>query len=398
MKFLPSHSQLCSVFTAFVFVCSAVALQAQAYSSLVTPGPSGKLVYSGYANEAQTSTGNQMIDFSHAGYKGGGVAIPWVPVELELSPVAGNDDDHARIQAAIDSLSAMPLSPAGFRGALLLRAGTYNVSQTLLIASNGVVIRGEGQGVAGTVISFTATVQDDLFDFTGSSGWTKSAGTETAITDMLVPSGVRTFNVASATGLSIGDRIIVNRTPNQAWIDLLGMAQWGWTYGDYASETPRRITAINGNTITVDAPLVHAIETQYGGGKIYRYQFDGALQQVGIERLRMESSFTSSTDEAHGWSAVLFRKTANAWARQVTAKYFGYSCVDIREDSLNITVEDCAQLDPKSIITGGRRYSFRIDDSSFILMQRCYAEKGRHDFVTQSNTAGPNAFVDGLAE
>ncbi|WP_338690115.1 hypothetical protein [Haloferula helveola] len=379
-------------------VLSASVTGAGTGSSLVYPGPGGQLEYAGYANEGQASTGNRMIDFSMAGYRGGGVAIPWVPVEIELDPVPGGGDDHARIQAAIDTLSAMPLSPAGFRGTLLLKAGNYNVSETLHINASGVVIRGEGQGSGGTVIHFTATAQDDLFEFTGSSRWTKVSAGETTIADPLVPSGVRSFGVVSAAGFSVGDRIIINRTPNQAWIDLLDMAQWGWTTGAYTSDLPRVITAIDGNTITVDAPLTHAIESQYGGAEVYRYTFDGAIRNVGIEGLRIESAYTSDTDEDHGWSAVMFRKVENAWARNITANYFGYACVDIRDDSLFVTVEDCAQLDPKSQITGSRRYSFRIDDSSFILFQRCYTEKGRHDYVTQSNTAGPNVFVDSLAE
>jgi hypothetical protein len=38
-----------------------------------------------------------MIDFSWAGYMGGGVAIPWVPVAITLDPVTGTGDDHPRI-------------------------------------------------------------------------------------------------------------------------------------------------------------------------------------------------------------------------------------------------------------------------------------------------------------
>ena len=378
--------------------CGTLALSGQNHSSLVYPGPDGSLVYAGYANQDQTSTGNRMIDFSHAGYQGGGVAIPLVPVEATLDPVAGEGDDYSRIQSAIDQVSALPLSSAGFRGAVLLRAGTYYVSQSLRIEADGVVIRGEGQGADGAVIQFTATQQDDLFEFFGSGGWTKIAGTAAAITDTLVPSGVRSFDVESTSGFAVGDRLMVRRTPNQAWIDLLEMGRYGWTPTGYISETPRRITAIDGNTITVDAPLVHAIESQSGGGDVYRYHFDGALRQVGIENIRLKSSFVSDTDEAHGWSAVQFRQTENAWARRVTARHFGYSCIDIRDESQFITVEDCAQLDPKSKISGGRRYSFRIDDASFVLMQRCYAREGRHDYVTQSKTAGPNVFVDSLAE
>jgi len=381
-----------------IAICASSWLHGQGLSSLVYPGADGRLVYEGYANQGQSSTGNLMIDFSHAGYMGGGVAIPWVPVEAILDPLPGDGDDYARIQDAIDAVSALPLSSAGFRGAVLLRAGTYNVSQSLRIEVDGIVIRGEGQHEAGTVIQFTATIQDDLFEFFGSSGWLKISGTETPISDPLVPSGTRSFDVGSTAGLSVGDRLMVERRPNQAWIDLLEMGQYGWTPANYRSESPRFITAIDGNTITVDTPLVHAIESQYGGGQVYRYTFNGALRQVGIENIRLESSFTSATDEDHGWSAVVLRKVENGWARRVTARHFGFAAINIQDDSQFITVEDCAQLDPKSIIDGGRRYSFNLDDSSFVLMQRCYTRGGRHDYVTGSGTVGPNVFVDCLAE
>ena len=382
--------------TASLYALTSAYLGAQT-SSLVFPGPDGKLDYAGYANEGQTSADNLMIDFSRAGYGGGGVAIPWVPVDLELSPTAGNGDDYARIQAAIDTVSNLPLSPSGFRGTLLLKAGAYNVSETLSITASGVVIRGEGQGSDGTVITFTATVQDHLFEFEGSSGWNEIGGTDTPITDARVPCGVNTFNVGSAANFSIGDRIIVHRTPNQTWIDFLEMGQWGWTASGYRSWSPRTITAISGNQITLDAPLVHAIESQYGGGEIYRYNFD-SISQVGIERIRLESAFTSATDEDHGWDAVQFRRAENAWARQVTAKYFGHSCVFVDERSQHVTVEDCAMLDPKSIITGQRRYSFLLDDSCYALVQRCYTDEGRHDYITDSKMGGPSVFVDSLAE
>lgn len=393
------HKALTIAATGFLsLILPSVYLEGQAFSSLVYPGVGGQLEYSGYANEGQVSTGNRMIDFSHAGYMGGGVAIPWIPAAVALDPIPGGGDDHARIQEAIDFVATLPMSPAGFRGAVMLRAGTYDVSKTLIIDAGGIVIRGEGQHEGGTVVNFTATVQDNLFEFSGSGGWSRISGSTSSIADAVVPSGVRSFNVDSTAGYMVGDRLMIRRTPNQAWIDLLQMGQWGWTASSYTSQTPRTITQIDGNTITVDAPLVHAIESQYGGGEVTRYHFDGAVRQVGIELLRMESAHTSATDENHGWNAIQFRQVENAWVRQVTARYFGYSCVKIISQSLYVTVEDCAQLDPVSIITGGRRYSFIIDDSSFILVQRCYTSEGRHDYVTQSKTTGPTAFVDCLAE
>ncbi len=382
-------------FVVFIQLSSSVSAQV---SSLVSIGESGKLEYSGYANEGQNNADNTVIDFSRAGYMGGGVAIPYVPAVTELQPTAGTQDDYPRIQAAIDAVSNRPLSPAGFRGAILLRAGTYNVSQTLRITASGIVIRGEGQQTSGTVVRFTATTKDNLFEFSGTTGWNEIGNTPSTIAASPVPCGASSLEVDSASQFGVGDRVIVNRTPNQNWIDLLEMAQWGWDWETYASPTPRTIIAIDGNRISFDAPVVHAIESRYGGGEVFRYQFDGAIRQVGIERLRLVSSFTSDTDEDHGWDAVKFERTENAWARQITSRFFGYSCVYVDNRCQFVTVEDCAQIDPKSILTGGRRYSFVVDDSTYILFQRCYADNGRHDFVTHSRTAGPVVFLDCLAE
>ena len=67
-----------------------------------TDGPDGKLVYK------TTKFGDRIMDFSHAGYMGGGVALPDVPVKKTIEP-SGGEDDTALIQAAIDEVSALPL-------------------------------------------------------------------------------------------------------------------------------------------------------------------------------------------------------------------------------------------------------------------------------------------------
>src|SRR6476619_4480921 len=57
-----------------------------ATSSWVYPGPDGKLVYK------TTPAGDKIMDFSHAGYMGGGVAIPDVPVKITVKPEGREDD------------------------------------------------------------------------------------------------------------------------------------------------------------------------------------------------------------------------------------------------------------------------------------------------------------------
>ena len=76
------------------------------------------------------ANGDRLVDFSHAGYAGGGAAIPTVPARVLVKPVEG--DATAMIQAAIEKVGAMPAGSGGFRGAVLLAPGTYAVSYTHL--------------------------------------------------------------------------------------------------------------------------------------------------------------------------------------------------------------------------------------------------------------------------
>ncbi|MEX0330582.1 MAG: carbohydrate binding domain-containing protein [Puniceicoccaceae bacterium] len=366
-------------------------------SSLVYYNSSNELEYAPYANRGQSNLENHLPDFSHSGYMGGGVALPDVPIVMILEPVEG--DNHAHIQGTIDTVAGFPLNESGFRGAILLKAGLYPISQSLNISSSGIVLRGEGQYPAqsgGTELYATGTEQYDLVRFTGSSS-TRITGSTTVITDEFVGSGATSFTVGDASGLAVGDLIRITMKPNSDWIDLLGTAQYGWTPDSYELKYERFITAIEGNLVTVHAPLVQPIEQRYGGAEVVGIDPFGRISQCGIENLWMRSAYTSATDESHAWSAVRFQQTDDCWARNITAQHFGYACV-ILEYANYTTVQDSAMLDPISQITGGRRYSFNINNGSFNLFQRCYARGGRHDAVTGSRVAGPNTFLDVLGE
>ncbi len=353
----------------------------------------GTLWYGLYANQDQDDAIHRLPDYSYAGYRRGGVTIPDVPVAATVSP--GSGDDRARIQDAIDTVSAMAPDAEGHRGAVLLLAGTYEVGDTLEIQAGGVVLRGEGQGSDGTILVATRAEQHDFIVVRGSgTGLGEVEGTRTDITSSVVPVGSKSFAVASASGFSVGDLVGVLRTPNQSWIDELDMGQWGWTTSSYTIGHVRRIAAIEGDTITVDIPLVDTMEDQYGGGALFRADLSGRIAEVGVEDLRLVSEYDGAEDEAHGWSAVVLRRATNSWVRRVTAVHFGYAAVSINEESSFNTVEECAHLEPVSIITGGRRYSFNLSDGIGNLFQRCYSEESRHDFVSGARTTGPNVWLD----
>jgi hypothetical protein len=380
------------------------------YSAWVFPGPDGRLEYK------KDPKGNQVPDFSNAGYGGGGLALPSVPTKMTLSPEP-TGDDGARIQAALDAVGALPLDANGIRGALLLKKGSYRIAGVITVKQSGVVLRGEGQGTDGTVLIATGAVQRSLVQVQGAGGLTEVAGSRHPITDDYVPVGAHTFHVDDASGFKVGDTVVVHRPSTQEWIDLLGMDACGatgtmydtedvngstcldnpWTPGSKDLKLDRVITAVAGNAITIDAPIVNAMEKTFGGGSLYKYSAPGRISQVGVENLRGDSEYTSPTDEMHGWNFILFQRVVNGWVRDITSIHYGYSAVNINNDSKWVTVQDSTCLDPISMITGGRRYSFNTDNSQMVLFQRCLSVEGRHDFVEGSNVPGPNVFLDSKA-
>ena len=384
-------------------------------SKLVYSGPDGRLVY------VPDEKGNIIPDFSHCGYMGGGVALPDVPVAMTVQPQVGGDDT-ARLQAAIDGVSARALDANGFRGTLLLKRGKYRIGGTLYIRASGVVLRGEGEGEDGTVLIATGTEQRTLIVFEGEGYAREVRGTRQAIVDDYVPVGTRIFSIVDASGFAVGDNIIVHRPSTAQWIAAIGMDRIDmrrhpdvrqWEPGTYDFRFDRTITAIEGNRITIDAPMGNAFEREYGGGWVYKYEYPERIEQVGIENLRGVSEFDDSEkdesredefiDEDHAWNFVVFSRVQNAWARNITSVHFGYACVKIGHhghggrDSKWITVQDCQCLDPVSQITGGRRYSFPIH-GQLSLVQRCYTRRGRHDYVLHDRAPGPNVFLDCTAD
>ncbi|MCA9540862.1 MAG: hypothetical protein KC620_18305, partial [Myxococcales bacterium] len=257
----------------------------------------GVLSYGQYANRgANEPAVHRLPDFSYAGYRGGGVALPDLPTVAELEGPSGGDD-RARIQAALDALADRAPGPDGFRGALRLGRGEWRVDGTLYLRGRGMVLRGDGQGRQGTRIVATRAEQHDLIVLQGEGrGLGEVAGTRQRITDARVPVGARQFTVASAVGFAVGDVIGVERTPNQRWIDTLDMGQWGWTPASYAIAHERRVVAVDGDRLTVEAPLVDAIEDRFGGGAAFVADVSGRISDVGVEDLRLISTFAGPED------------------------------------------------------------------------------------------------------
>src|SRR5687767_4507431 len=104
------------------FVTGICKAQSSAKSQWVYSNPQGKLTYK------TLDRGDKIMDFSHAGYMGGGAAIPSVPAKITLTPLTGDNTDA--IQKAIDEVSKMKMVN-GLRGTVVLKPGVYDCERPL---------------------------------------------------------------------------------------------------------------------------------------------------------------------------------------------------------------------------------------------------------------------------
>src|ERR1700730_4665475 len=196
-------------FTALIVLCLVrITLAAPPESEWVHPGADGKLVYK------STPRGDRILDYSFAGYRSGGVALPDVPVVKTLAP-SGAEDDSAAIQSALDEISARPMKD-GFRGTLLLQPGVFNCARPIVIKSAGVVLRGSGSTAGGgTTLNLTGAPHIGIS--IGSNAPSRPAGDTLAITDSYVPSGAASFQVADPAGFKAGDAILIHKPATPKW-------------------------------------------------------------------------------------------------------------------------------------------------------------------------------------
>lgn len=282
-----------SVYDSFQFTGMSADYVPAGQSFAAFLGAEGRMVYVG------DFRGNRILDFSNVGYMGGGVKIPDIRAKVVIEPEAG--DATARIQAAIDQVAQMPLDADGFRGAVLLKKGRYDVAGTITIRVGGIVLRGEGDKENGTLIYGSGNIARTLIDIGKGTGAVVDTASTKPITDLYVPAGARSFHVSDASAYRAGDKVMVRRIGNDRWIHEIGMdyiynrpnagaTQWSAFNLDF----DREITAVNGNTITVDAPIGNAIDSRWGGGTLSKYNDDGRIQQVGVENMRVDSDFDPS--------------------------------------------------------------------------------------------------------
>jgi hypothetical protein len=294
-----------------------------------------------------------------------------------------------------------------------MKAGRYRVSKAILLNASGVVLRGVGEesdSLTNTIIYATgdsASQPTVLIAGGGNTGSNSSAwsGASTSNVNIITDSvhvGDKTFQVADASQFSVGNNIVIFHPNTTTWLRAINFGGVPLSSGKpdtgissyWASQTipilyNRFITAITGNTITIDAPVFTTLVRSLSQSYIYKTNRSGILTKIGIENLRVDinNPFNDTPDKDgneknHAQDAIWLGKIEDVWVKHCTTLHFVQSGFKT-SIATRVTIDACSALDPISIITGERRYNFNTYIASqMILFSNCYARYARHACVS----------------
>ena len=318
------------------------------------------------------------MDYSTCGYHASEKNIPEVENIYRIT-CKGNMDHYAAIQQAIDKLSSMKPNKNGFRGAILLGSGDFNISKPLRISASGIVIRGEGRNKTNIIKKGVER---------GAAIYIEGK-TSTPETDKEVKAG---------------DRILISWVADKEWIASHkcndfggGLDYTGWKEGDINITWNRTLVSVNGDELQLDAPItMFGCKTNINAKDFTIARFDASneITECGIENLTISSEVNdwNPKDEDHCWTGIHVDNARDCWISYVNFKHFAGSAVNLQRGTSRITVQDCIAEEPVSEIGGWRRDVF-ITRGQQNLFQRCVSRQGIHDFAAGYCAAGPNAFV-----
>jgi len=356
----------------------------------VSIGPTGKLVYRTLPH------GDRILDFSYAGYMGGGVALPHVPGALTLAPSGG--DDTTAIQHAIDEVSALPLKD-GFRGAVLLKPGTFQCSQTITIAASGVVLRGSGPLADGTTIKMTGDPHVAIA--IAGKQQIQLLAQPAHITEPYVPSGAMSIALDDASQFAPGDSVRITRYTTPQWLRFMGMdgmvrdGQRETWVGDRIV-TLRTVAARQGNTLTLDVPLTDSYDRAYlppEGAEVAKVSVTGTIEQDALESLHIQAPPRHVAFDDPLFRAINLSGLRDGWIRDILVDDTTEG-IDAGPDTARITIENVAFRHTTTITSPAKPSDF-VARGTQLLILRCGSNGNDMMYViTGARNQGPNVVLD----
>ena len=365
-------------------------------SKLVSLSETNELVYH------KDKDGFVIPDFSYAGYCNANKGIPDVPIVLEIEPKQGDNTKY--IQEHIDYLGTLPIKEDGFRGALLLKEGIFEVYGTIYINDDGILLCGKGSeedSSKNTIILAKGNSPDkrDVIVMGNPEciKWTDKEEQKQHVTTPKINVGDVTFEIENADSYEVGDQIMIYHPCSQGWVEAVkyggvlapkkGEKDNRWTEGLLPIIYNRYITKIRNNEITIDAPVYYTLDNSLSQSYVYKPDMSGTIYNVGLENIRIDIEISGNKyDENHAWQSIRVQSAENGWVRNCVMFHFGQSGI-ITNYVSRFTIENCKAIDPIGKIEGERGYNFNAYIySQLILFKDCYARNGRHHYVSNGTT------------
>jgi len=380
------------IFRAALILLAAPTLLAQ-QSQWVHPNAQGQLVY------GRDKSGATIPDYSYAGYHAGGVALPTIPTKIKLDPTGG--DDAATIQAALDTVAALPLHADGSRGAVQLGRGVFHCSRTLNITASGVVLRGSNDGPNGSIIQLTGdphvgiTIQGKFAE--------KTTGPATNITDAYIPFGTHTIHVADASHIHPGDLVEIGKPVTAKWINYMGMSglerpgvDEHWITGTLKAR--RRVLSVDGNAVTFQIALMDDYDSRFLDTEHFTVtpiEVSGQVTEAAVEYLRILAPALSVDFHAPHSIAMEMDAAADSWVREVAMIDTTEGIrVDLNSERITLTREYIEQS--KSVTSAAKPFHFAINGTQVLVDRANGSGDSVTYFATEARQQGPVVILNSI--
>ncbi|MCF7848334.1 MAG: cadherin domain-containing protein [Kiritimatiellales bacterium] len=330
-------------------VAMTVALMESAAEYSQLWGANGELWDNSYPSN---SISGRIADGSHAGYQGGDVPIPFYPVSVVVTNYGAipNDgiDDSVAIQDAIDAC------PTNTGGAVYIPEGTFNITNTLLLSSPNVVLR--GAGTERTVLRVENGITGVLME-----GEVSKQGL----------SQVKDFqrgdkqieNNALSGNAQVGDlvymMVYLSSAHNSAYSNLLeqcvGGIQIPQFLGSVSCKMYGKVTNVSGSVVSLDRPLeysyqrpmLNGTDKKWGLGIVRPHLHDSGIEDLTITYdpdYPYAKHFNGTApgpdyEEDTESHAIYLKGCVNCWARNLQIKE-ACEAVSVYGENVQCTISD----------------------------------------------------------
>jgi hypothetical protein len=358
----------------------------------VRPNDQGKLAY------ATTPTGDHIVDFSYAGYRGGGVALPNAPVAATLTPSGA--DDTAALQSALDRVAAIA-AKSDTPQALLLAPGAFHLSAPINISASNLVLRGSGRDK--TTLELTGTPHLGLNIGLRASDQqpAKSPHAQTTLAATYIPSGTRQLPIAGSTGFAIGDTILIKHPITSDYLHFMGMDHLARNGKDEhwignSITTERRIVAIHGNILILDVPITDDYDPRFGGGAMTTVTAvppPARLHDSGIEDLVITAPSVSIALSDPHFDAIHITSAEDVWLRDLDI-HDTTNFIQVEAPARRVTIDRVDLTNSKPITSPAKPFGFSLAGTQTLVMRSSSHGDKIFFAATQARIQGPNVLLD----